>query len=66
MNSGMKAMIETLRDILASANAVTEEATWADNQNQAVGTIMALENKLTAARALYDAILAVHRNGGAQ
>jgi hypothetical protein len=68
----IKSLLEVLNGILIDASELSEsavEAVECGNRNQAIGTILDLEQRLPAAQALYTAALTLHRlprKGGAQ
>jgi hypothetical protein len=61
-------ILEAMRQVLADAAITASESYQAiqeGEQNQAIGTIIAIEDKLEQALALYRAALALHRAGRA-
>jgi hypothetical protein len=64
LQTAIKANIDVLADMLEDAYRVADEALTAINkceQNQAIGTLMALEGKLESIPAIYKATMTLHR-----
>ena len=68
----IRPLLEALASVLYEAQVSADHAAAAmaqDQQNQAIGTILDLEQRLPAAQALYTAALTLHRlprKGGVQ
>lgn len=61
MNEVILKNIEGLAHLLIRAGQIADEAANAENVDQAVGTIMAIESHLNAARSAFNTIYALHR-----